>query len=453
MSRRTLTPIVEESEEESDGSLPEINLSYESYRTTAGSQITSGGSDSSVRDVDSSNESNSFRSGSSRTSRPVHPSHRLVSRSPPREVPSTRTGSSGVPDMSQLWALMQTGQQQEERFPHFKDDHFAAVHPRYDEPELAQMFGEETGTTGSGGMSSNVDQDIDLLRDLGFHIDYTSDGHLGEGYYGSVYRGYYGPSVQGMKDIRALQPFAVKMIDFAADEISDSDSYASNSTEILERRECYETEKWILTSVFHKNLCTTRQIINMGEQRPFQFLHNKDNWYLSPDRIYIIMDYADGGELEDWWQRHGKGIDPFLRISLLRQLFAGLLHLHSLGIIHGDIHPGNVLMYMEHGQWVPKWADFGLGFVDAKKQFRFRATQMTFMERARVDLQKMALVFKRLLTSRQKNKELPEESKTLDDINDMVNWISKTKPTEINEIFDKYRNALEERLDIQEDYF
>ena len=345
---------------------------------------------------------------------------------------------------------------EEEPFPSFKDDHFAAVYPEYDEPNVAHIFGEQSGVPGPGDVSKNVQEDIEHLKDLGFLIDYTRSGFLGEGFYGQVYRGYYAPSTHGLKDIRALQPFAVKMIDFAEDDLSDNDSYQSTGKYTLERRECYETEKWILTSVHHKNLVTTRQVINMGEQRQFEFIDHPGNYYLSPDRIYIIMDYADGGDFESWWKKHARGLDPYVRIYMIRDLFAGLLYLHNMGIIHGDIHSGNILMFTENGMWVPKWSDFGLGYVDASKQYRFRVSKfkLPFIDRAKNDILHFGEVMRKILSQRNLGKpETPEEKAILDEMANLSRWIIKNKPGDIKYIFQQYRHILEEPLEIHPDFF
>lgn len=47
---------------------------------------------------------------------------------------------------------------------------------------------------GTGSFSESIQQDISLLRSQGFIIDYPN-GLLGTGFYGSVYKGVYGPNV------------------------------------------------------------------------------------------------------------------------------------------------------------------------------------------------------------------------------------------------------------------
>ena len=109
--------------------------------------------------------------------------------------------------------------------------------------------------------------------------------------------------------------FAVKVIEFADDE-----QYS---------RERIETEKCILTKAFHKNIVSIRMIINMGEIRPFPFEDDPSKTFLSPDRIYMIMDFADGGELELYLDKKDYKLEPALRLNFIRDLFFGQLTTYS----------------------------------------------------------------------------------------------------------------------------
>lgn len=57
---------------------------------------------------------------------------------------------------------------------------------------------------------------------------------------------------------------------------------------------------------------------------------------------------------------HERKLTPVSRQSVLRDLFAGLAHLHSIGIIHRDIKPSNILLATLSG---PAYiADFGIAW-------------------------------------------------------------------------------------------
>ena len=72
-------------------------------------------------------------------------------------------------------------------------------------------------------------------------------------------------------------------------------------------------------------------------------------------RAYLVTDYATGGSLEE---RIRGGQLPVARsLSVLAGIARGLDHLHSLGIVHGDVKPANVLFAAGDR---PLVADFGV---------------------------------------------------------------------------------------------
>jgi serine/threonine-protein kinase len=71
---------------------------------------------------------------------------------------------------------------------------------------------------------------------------------------------------------------------------------------------------------------------------------------------YLVEEYAPGGRLADRISG-GRRMDRRAAVSLLRSVAAALDYAHSLGVIHGDVNPANVLL--GYGD-VPLLADFGL---------------------------------------------------------------------------------------------
>ena len=67
------------------------------------------------------------------------------------------------------------------------------------------------------------------------------------------------------------------------------------------------------------------------------------------------MEYADGGSLKDIIETYGK-LPERTAILYLRQILAGIVYLHEMGVIHRDIKPDNILITSQ-GQI--KVSDFG----------------------------------------------------------------------------------------------
>lgn len=71
---------------------------------------------------------------------------------------------------------------------------------------------------------------------------------------------------------------------------------------------------------------------------------------------YIIMELVDGGAVEDWLERNGF-MPPRLAVKCLLDMCEGIGIAHSMGIIHRDIKPHNVLV---DRAGVCKVTDFGI---------------------------------------------------------------------------------------------
>ena len=62
---------------------------------------------------------------------------------------------------------------------------------------------------------------------------------------------------------------------------------------------------------------------------------------VSDDHAHIAMEYVPGGDLR---QRIDKGVAEADAISYTRQIASALAKLHSLGILHRDLKPGNIMV-------------------------------------------------------------------------------------------------------------
>jgi len=73
-------------------------------------------------------------------------------------------------------------------------------------------------------------------------------------------------------------------------------------------------------------------------------------------RYYLIMEYVEGGSLEDWLEAQ-RGLPCLRAVEIGLDLADALARAHRLGILHRDLKPGNVLL-AEDG--TPRLTDFGL---------------------------------------------------------------------------------------------
>ena len=74
---------------------------------------------------------------------------------------------------------------------------------------------------------------------------------------------------------------------------------------------------------------------------------------------YLIMEYMEGGSLNDHVERHGR-VQWWQAIDWLLPIADALGHGHSQGILHRDIKPGNILLGTGG---IAKLGDFGIAAI------------------------------------------------------------------------------------------
>ncbi|KHJ83883.1 hypothetical protein OESDEN_16410 [Oesophagostomum dentatum] len=82
-------------------------------------------------------------------------------------------------------------------------------------------------------------------------------------------------------------------------------------------------------------------------------------YFHDPQRVYIILEYADGGELYTRLKKKGK-LSEYEAARCVRQLADALKYCHDKGVIHRDIKPENILLDQKGNV---KIADFGWSVV------------------------------------------------------------------------------------------
>ncbi|XVF33067.1 hypothetical protein REPUB_Repub17cG0136500 [Reevesia pubescens] len=76
------------------------------------------------------------------------------------------------------------------------------------------------------------------------------------------------------------------------------------------------------------------------------------------DRIFLVLEYCDGGDLAAYIHRHGKVSEEVAR-HFMRQLAAGLQVLQEKHLIHRDLKPQNLLLSTKGATLQLKIGDFG----------------------------------------------------------------------------------------------
>jgi predicted Ser/Thr protein kinase len=90
----------------------------------------------------------------------------------------------------------------------------------------------------------------------------------------------------------------------------------------------------------------------------------------SDGKLYLVLEFVDGGSLEEWFEKHrkpGGGVSPIEAQRMLDQILQGLIHAHEAGLVHRDLKPANVLLE-KTGE--AKISDFGLARVGDEEEYR-----------------------------------------------------------------------------------
>ncbi|HEY2325782.1 MAG TPA: serine/threonine-protein kinase [Thermoanaerobaculia bacterium] len=97
------------------------------------------------------------------------------------------------------------------------------------------------------------------------------------------------------------------------------------------------------TMIKHKNLAML-----------YDFAQLEDGSY------YMVWEFIDGTNIQKWIAQNGP-VPPRLAVEISMQALNGLEHLHSMGLIHRDISPENIMLSQDRqGRLAVKVIDFGI---------------------------------------------------------------------------------------------
>ncbi|MEO8034290.1 MAG: serine/threonine-protein kinase [Acidobacteriota bacterium] len=81
---------------------------------------------------------------------------------------------------------------------------------------------------------------------------------------------------------------------------------------------------------------------------------------LEDGSYYMVWEFIDGTNIQRWIAQNGP-VPPRLAVEMSIQALHGLDHLHSMGLIHRDISPENIMLSQDHhGKLAVKVIDFGI---------------------------------------------------------------------------------------------
>jgi eukaryotic-like serine/threonine-protein kinase len=81
---------------------------------------------------------------------------------------------------------------------------------------------------------------------------------------------------------------------------------------------------------------------------------------LDDGSYYMVWEFIDGTNIQKWIATNG-ALPPRLTVEISVQALNGLDHLHSMGLIHRDISPENIMLSQDHhGKLLVKVIDFGI---------------------------------------------------------------------------------------------
>ncbi|MDG1657055.1 MAG: serine/threonine-protein kinase, partial [Crocinitomicaceae bacterium] len=134
--------------------------------------------------------------------------------------------------------------------------------------------------------------------------NYTIEKLLGEGGMGNVYLARHG----GMDRKVAIKAILPELV----------------SKEEVKKR--FLVEASTMSKLQHQSIVTL-----------YDYVSNEDG-------LFLIMEFVDGIQLDEYMKKLGKPIEEELAIEFTKQVVSACNHAHERGVVHRDIKPQNVMI-------------------------------------------------------------------------------------------------------------
>ncbi|MDR0202488.1 MAG: tetratricopeptide repeat protein [Delftia acidovorans] len=93
------------------------------------------------------------------------------------------------------------------------------------------------------------------------------------------------------------------------------------------------------------------------------------DWNFEKPPFFLECEYG-GESLPQWAPAHLAGLDAAQRVELFLQLADAVAAAHSVGVLHKDLKPANVLVAQQPGGWLLRLTDFGSGHLTDPERLR-----------------------------------------------------------------------------------
>ena len=112
------------------------------------------------------------------------------------------------------------------------------------------------------------------------------------------------------------------------------------------------------------------EIKNFQNIKPHQNLVSMLNFHYMRNSFWLIMDYCDLGDMQQYFRENNPDFLTKIRFMLMSASAIEHMHGQEVPVIHRDIKPANIMLRKQNGQPVVKITDFGLAkIIDFESDF------------------------------------------------------------------------------------